>query len=105
MIKSHSHGHHWEFSKISTIELDDDVHYREVHLQQKIIAWTCKNVHYTEVSIIETCPVCRGSIPAKNVSSDQEESLLIYCSDWILLQIRLKELRIAFMYVCIFHRS
>ncbi len=33
-----------------------------------MIAVTFQNVHYTEVSIIERCPLCRGVIPTKNRS-------------------------------------
>jgi hypothetical protein len=36
MVKSPCHGQHSDFSKISIIELYDDVHYREVHFQQKM---------------------------------------------------------------------
>jgi hypothetical protein len=55
-LKSLYHGHHLDFSKVSTIELYDDVHHREVHFQQKMIVRTSKkcplygSVHCREVS-------------------------------------------------------
>ena len=48
----------------------------EVHFQQKMIGGTFKNVHYTQVSIIERCSLYRGSIPAKIALSNHEVSTM-----------------------------
>ena len=45
--------------QVSTIE--------RLHIQSGL--W--KSVHYTEVSTIERCPLCRGSVPAKIAPSDR----------------------------------
>ncbi len=69
--KSPCHEHHWDFSKVATIELYDNAHYIEVHFQQKKIAGTFKKF-----------PLCSGSMPDKHAPSVYEVFIIQGCPLW-----------------------